>query len=169
MTGDPALEQRFLSLLNANLGALGRLAGSYTRTPTERDDLLQDIALALWLALPRFRGESSERTFLFRIAQNRCIDHISRRKPTESLDELEFDPPDMGKPVDTVLGEAQQSRQLVVAIHRLPMTYRQVIVLALEDMDYREIATVLGISETNVGVRLNRARAMLRDLIGERP
>lgn len=164
---DHAREQRFLALLNANLGALGRLASSYAGSTGERDDLLQEIALALWQALPRFRGESSERTFLFRIAHNHCINHIVRRRPTESLQQLELDPADNARPVDQMLSAAQESSRLVAAVRRLPLIQREVVVLALEDMDYAEIAAVLGISETNVGVRLNRARASLRKLMGE--
>jgi RNA polymerase sigma-70 factor (ECF subfamily) len=55
------------------------------------------------------------------------------------------------------------------AVRRLPLIQRQVVVLALEDLDYAEIGAVLGISENNVGVRLNRARASLRKLMGECP
>jgi len=166
---DPAREQRFLTLLKANLPALGRLAGSYAGSTGERDDLLQEIALALWQALPRFRGECSERTFLFRIAHNRCINHIARRRPMESLQAMELDPADDARPIEMSLGQAQDSARLLQAVQRLPLIQRQVIVLALEDMDYQEIASVLGISETNVGVRLNRARTTLKRLMGERP
>ncbi len=163
----PDRERRFLALLNANLPALGRLAGSYVRNNAEREDLLQDIALALWQALPRFRGESSERTFLFRIAHNHCIDHITRRRPMASLQELQIDPADGAAPIETRLNEQQDSVRLTEAVRQLPMIQRQVVVLALEDMDYAEIAQVLGITENNVGVRLNRARATLRGLMGE--
>ena len=166
---DPAREQRFLTLLKANLPALGRLSGSYAGSTGERDDLLQEIALALWQALPRFRGECSERTFLFRIAHNRCINHISRRRPMESLQAMELDPADDARPIELALGQAQESARLLQAVQRLPLIQRQVIVLALEDMDYQEIASVLGISETNVGVRLNRARTSLKRLMGENP
>ena len=164
---DTAREARFLALLNANLPALGRLAGSYAGSTGEREDLLQEIALALWQALPRFRGESSERTFLFRIAHNHCINHIVRRRPVTSLEELELDPVDESRPVDAALDGAQTSANLQAAIQRLPLIQRQVVTLALEDLDYAEIAAVLGISENNVGVRLNRARASLRKLMGE--
>ena len=164
---DSAREARFLALLNANLPALGRLAGSYAGSTGEREDLLQEIALALWQALPRFRGESSERTFLFRIAHNHCINHIVRRRPVSSLDELELDPVDESRPVDATLDQAQASANLQAAIQRLPLIQRQVVTLALEDLDYAEIAAVLGISENNVGVRLNRARTTLRKLMGE--
>jgi RNA polymerase sigma factor (sigma-70 family) len=164
---DPDRETRFLALLNANLAALGRLAGSYAGSTGEREDLVQDIALALWQALPRFRGESSERTFLFRIAHNHCIDHITRRRPVSSLQELELDPVDGARSIETTLTDQQDSARLMDAVRRLPMIQRQVVSLALEDMDYAEIAAVLGISENNVGVRLNRARAGLRKLMGE--
>lgn len=166
---DPDRERRFLALLNANLPALGRLAGSYVRSSAEREDLLQDIALALWQALPRFRGESSERTFLFRIAHNHCINHITRRRPMASLQELELDPPDGNTSIEASLHQQQDSARLTEAVRQLPLIQRQVVVLALEDMEYAEIAQVLGITENNVGVRLNRARAALRKLMGERP
>jgi len=166
---DPDRERRFLQLLNANLPALGRLAGSYTRSSSEREDLLQDIALALWQALPRFRGDCSERTFLFRIAHNHCIDHITRRRPMASLQELEMDPPDGEPSIEARVRGEQDSARLIEAVRQLPLIQRQVVVLALEDMDYAEIAQVLGITENNVGVRLNRARATLRKLMGESP
>ncbi|RYG68068.1 hypothetical protein EON77_15875, partial [bacterium] len=60
--------ERFEALLAANRPALARLAASYATSPADRDDLLQEIAMGLWLALPTFRAECSERTFLFRIA-----------------------------------------------------------------------------------------------------
>jgi RNA polymerase sigma factor (sigma-70 family) len=166
---DPDRERRFLALLNANLPALGRLAGSYAGTGAEREDLVQDIALALWQALPRFRGESSERTFLFRIAHNHCIDHITRRRPMASLQEMELDPVDGSRSIEASLSNEQESARLMAAVRQLPLIQRQVVILALEDMDYAEIGAVLGITENNVGVRLNRARATLRKLMGESP
>src|SRR6185295_15457086 len=73
-------EHHFDRLVVANGPALTRLAASYTNTLSDRDDLLQEIATALWQALPRFRGECSERTFLFRIAHNRAIAHLARSR-----------------------------------------------------------------------------------------
>jgi RNA polymerase sigma-70 factor (ECF subfamily) len=162
-----ARRERFESLLAANRPALARLAASYATSPADRDDLLQEIAMGLWLALPGFRAECSERTFLFRIAHNRCISHIARRRPQVSLDELEMDPMDQREGPDTGVSRAQQTERLQAAVRRLPLTYRQVIVLLLEDLDYRQIAEVLGISETNVGARLTRARGLLRGQLGE--
>jgi RNA polymerase sigma-70 factor (ECF subfamily) len=159
-----ALEEQFRRLLSANSAALGRLANSYTRTSTDRDDLLQDIALAIWQALPRFRGECTERTFLFRIAHNRAITHITKHRPA-LVDDENLEMPDPRPNPEAGFSREQQTSRLFDAIHRLPIAYRQVLTLALEDMTYPEIGEVLGISESNVGVRLNRARQMLRQML----
>jgi RNA polymerase sigma factor (sigma-70 family) len=156
------LEQRFAALMNAEGAALTRLAASYARGSDDRDDLFQDIAVAIWQALPRFRGECSERTFLFRIAHNRGIAHIARRRPLmiESGEDLELrdDRPDP----EQSLSAEQQRQRLLNAVLKLPVGYRQVVTLALEGMSYQEIGDILGIAESNAGARLTRARQMLR-------
>jgi len=160
------LEARFESLLAENRASLSRLAFSYTNTAADREDLLQDIALALWQALPSFRGECSERTFVYRIAQNRALSALARRRPAASaIDDL---PPDPAPLVETTLAQQEESNHLAVAVRRLPLPYRQVVVLMLEGLEYGEIAQVLGISESNVGVRINRARPLLRQNLGGR-
>ena len=164
-----ALEERFAALLRQNRAALSRLAASHTRSASDRDDLLQDIAVALWLALPRFRGECAERTFLFRIAHNRCISYVVRRRELTSLDDRVGEIPDPAPGIEAQLSDVQQSQRLLHGIRQLPLAYRQVVVLALEGLDYREMAEVLGISDSNVGVRLNRARALLKERLGESP
>jgi RNA polymerase sigma-70 factor (ECF subfamily) len=162
------LERRFDRLLAANGGALTRLSASYTNTTSDRDDLMQEIALAIWQALPRFRGECSERTFLFRIAHNRAIAHLARRRtrPAGAADEIEVCDP--APDPESGLSRQQESARLRQAVHRLPVAYRQVVVLVLEGLEYREVAEVLGISETNVGARLTRARQMLRGALEAR-
>jgi RNA polymerase sigma factor (sigma-70 family) len=156
------LEQRFTALMESEGAALARLAASYAREPDDREDLFQDIAVAIWRALPRFRGECSERTFLFRIAHNRGIAHIARRRlPTlETREDLEVR--DASPDPEQSLSAEQEGRRLRAAVLGLPVGYRQVVTLALEGMSYAEIADVLGIAESNVGARLTRARQVLR-------
>jgi RNA polymerase sigma factor (sigma-70 family) len=160
------LEASFATLLQAHERPLGRLAASYVRTPGEREDLLQDILLAIWRALPRFRGECSERTFVFRIAHNRAITYLSKRAPvTVGVDE-EMDLADAMSNPENALAQNEHGRFLLEAIRRLPVGYAQVVTLTLEGLSYAETADVLGISETNVGARLTRARQMLRKRLG---
>jgi RNA polymerase sigma-70 factor (ECF subfamily) len=162
-----ALESALDRMLADNGPALRRLAASYANS-SDREDLLQEIAIAVWRALPGFRGECSERTFLFRIAHNRCITHISRRRPTVSLDDTQIEPEDPSPGTEAALSQVQERERLLRAVRRLPMIYREVTVLVLEGLDYGAIAEIVGISESNVGVRLNRARRQLKTLIEEK-
>jgi len=163
------LEARFESLLREHGPALSRLASGYERVPARREELLQEIALAVWQALPRFRGDCAERTFVYRIAHNRCLTHMMRRKPAPvSLDEThEIPDPVPGPDRAAVAGDLREA--LMAAVRDLPLPFRQVIILVLEDLSHAEIAEVLGITENNVAVRLNRARRALREAMGEKP
>jgi RNA polymerase sigma-70 factor (ECF subfamily) len=115
--------------------------------------------------LPSFRGECSERTFVFRVAHNRGLSYLSRRRlDTADVDEM-FDPPAATPNPEQALSTDQQGQRLSEAVHRLRVAYRQVVTLTLEGLSYREVAEVLGISESNVGARLTRARQILRRLL----
>ena len=156
--------ETFDRILTEHGAAISRVAASYAPTPADRDDLAQEIAVALWQALPRFRGECSERTFVFRVAHNRAVSHLARRRVHDPLpEEVRDHAPDP----ETGLLSGQRSEALLRAVRRLPLVYRQVAMLALEGLDNGEIADVLGISGNNVGVRMNRGRQMLRRLMEE--
>lgn len=167
-----ALEEQFDRILGEHGSAISRLAFSYEAVASVHEELVQEIALAIWRALPHFRGECSERTFVFRIAHNRGLSHACRRKPApQPLDELgeseePADPrPDPGEQAERI----HQRAQLMSAIQSLPLLHRQVIVLMLEGLSHAEIAGVMGITENNVAVRLNRARRDLQDALGVTP
>jgi RNA polymerase sigma factor (sigma-70 family) len=162
-----AFEERFRTLLDGHAPALARLAASYTRSASDRDDLLQDIAMAVWRALPGFRGDCSERTFLFRIAHNRCLTYLSKHRATVPLDDEGIDREDPAPTTEHQISLEQERHRLVAAVRRLPLIYRQAITLILEGLSYKELAEVLGISESNVGVRLNRARNLLKTFLEE--
>jgi len=167
-----ALEEQFDRMLREHGAGISRLASSYEAVPSTREELVQDIALAIWQALPHFRGECSERTFVFRIAHNRSLTHAWRHKtvhqPLDDLEESE-QPIDPRPHPEEQAAQTLQRARLMAAIHSLPMTHRQMIALMLEDFSHAEIADVLGITENNVAVRLNRARKALKDALGVRP
>jgi RNA polymerase sigma factor (sigma-70 family) len=155
-------EEWFNRLVRVHGAALSRLAGSYTRSARDAEDLGQDIWLAIWSALPQFRGESSERTFLFRIAHNRGLAHMARRRLPLVEPEAPVEPLDSRPNPEVALAETEREGRLLAAVRQLPLAYRQVVTLALEGLSYEDMATVLGLTESNVGVRLTRARQLLR-------
>ena len=161
-----ALEQQYDRILHENGAALRRVAASYEADPSRREDLFQEVCLALWQALPRFRGECSERTFAFRIAHNRGLSHGWRsRTSAAELAEAEAVPDPRQSPEAEVQEEERRSR-LRAAVRSLPPMARQVVVLSLEGLGHKEIGEVLGLTENNVAVRLSRARKLLRQALG---
>lgn len=142
---------------------LSRIAGSYEADASRRQDLLQDISLALWKALPRWRGEASLRTFVARVAHNRAIDSLASGRRHET--ELDEQHPDPGADPSHHAELHQRRRDLVGAVRSLALGQRQVVVLALEGFSQREIAQALGLEENTVTQRLSRARRLLRDAL----
>jgi RNA polymerase sigma-70 factor (ECF subfamily) len=150
----------------AELGpALVRVASSYERNPALRDELVQDILLAISRALPRLRDAARLKPFVFRIAHNKGVDHVARHAGDPPMEDI---PEQLarsdGSPEDDLIRK-QRAERLARAVRALDLPYRQVITLLLEDLSYGEIADALGISLSNVGVRVSRAKALLRSLL----
>lgn len=139
-----------------------RIAVSYEADAGAAEELVQDIHFALWLALPSFRGQSSLRTFVARVATNRAVSHVRRSVRTPQAVEL---PDDLSAgeptPEHQAIATDQQAR-LIAAIQALPLSLRQVALLTLEGFARAEISEVLGISINAVAIRMSRARDVLR-------
>ncbi len=162
-------ERELSRLLAEHARPLERVAAAYARSAADREDLLQDIALALWQALPAFRGECSERTYVLRIAHNRAVSFLAKRGPVvEDVEDHQDDvASSTGKNPAIVYERKERGSRLLAAVRALPLGHRQVITQLLEGLSHRDIAEVLGTSETNVAVRANRARAAMRALLEE--
>jgi RNA polymerase sigma-70 factor (ECF subfamily) len=167
MDGRATLDERYDGILRREGAALRRVAAAYEAEPARREDLFQEICLAIWQALPRFRGEASERTFVFRIAHNRGLTHRSRSRPAAAATELaEAESVADPRPgPESEAREVQRRERLRAAVLALELEPRQVISLTLEGLSPKEIAEVLGITENNVNVRLSRARRALRQVL----
>jgi len=162
-------ESQYLRLIEAHDATVRRLVASVERDHGRRQDLGQDIWLALWQALPSFRGDCAERTFVLRIVHNRAVSHIQhwKRRATEPL-EPDTPLPDRGASPERAAGDQQRQAHLQAAVAALPLGLKQAVVLMLEGLSHREIADVLGITENTVAVRLSRARATLTERLHPR-
>ncbi len=144
---------------------LRRLTVGYAETAPDRDDLFQEILAAIWKALPAFRGDASERTWVYRIAHNTAISASMRRhrRREDSLD-LGLAQASRETP-ESLFAESEQRRLLFAAIRALEDMDIQVVLLYLEELSNREIADVVGLSEGAVGARLTRLRSRLKETI----
>ena len=119
--------------------------------------------MAIFLALPRLTQPEKLKPFVFRIAHNRSLSHITRRIRERAHEETGIDA-DLPTPSqEQALIKAERGERLLEAIRQLSLPYRQVMTLILEDMSYEEIAETLGITVDNVGVRVNRAKKQLQE------
>ena len=161
----------FLRLMQQFEPALRRLAAAYFDREADRADLFQEIALALWQAIPRFRRESSERTWLYRIAHNvaiSCSAKTHRRARREEFLSEELEHPSAAAVAEQGLLLGEKRRALMDSIRRLAGADRQIILLHLEGLSYAEIEEVSGLSETAIATRLSRIRARLKEEIRKR-
>ena len=146
-----------------------RIAASYEADPSLREDLTQQILLAVWQALPSYRADASLKTFIAKVAQNRSISFVTkqvRQPPVAELPEkLEADMPN---PEESAI-EASERASLLEATRRLPMPQRQVIILVLEGFSYPEIAEMLDIAPNALALRLSRAKSALKSMLEHRP
>lgn len=163
MTLDPVdTETRFRDLIEAWGPAIARLCRGHEADPVRREELRQDVLLALWRALPSFRGESSLRTFVFRVAHNTALKHLRREVRDRSEpgvpDSLAEERTDPGRAID----RRRRREALLEGIRELPVVDRELVMLHLEGLSHAEVAEVAGLSASNVGTRLARIRDRLR-------
>jgi RNA polymerase sigma-70 factor (ECF subfamily) len=145
-----------------------KVARAYTLTGDECQDLAQEILLQAWRSLPKFEHRASAATWFYRVALHTAMNwqrkEKHRRSRQQSLLEVHFLATE-----DANTAEQAQRRetveQLYRAIHKLPKTDAALVLLYLDELSYREMAEVLGISESNVGVKLNRAKKALNELM----
>ena len=154
---------RFEDCLREYGPALWRVVATYAPPGPERDDLAQDVLVAVWQALPKFRGGSTAKTFVLRIAHNRCLSHAWQRAKRRSAgDDALAALPDPRPALDDHAASRQRVERLLRHLSTLPLGQRQVLSLALEGLSHAEIAAIAGITPENVAVRLGRARDALR-------
>lgn len=143
---------------------LSRVANSYEANHALQQELLQEIAVAVWQGLARFQGNSSLKTYILKIAHNRAVSHVAtsvKQIKGDDGEALETISADYEHNPDVAMEQSQKMSRLLEAVRQLGLPARQVVTLSLEGLSYEEIAEVCGLSTSNVGVILNRAKQSL--------
>jgi RNA polymerase sigma factor (sigma-70 family) len=143
-----------------------RMATVYERHPDRVDDLVQDIWIAVWQALPRLKDHTMLKSYIARITQNICVTHV-RRALVRQTQPLSDTLPDLAPAPDEAATHAIRLARLIETVRDLPENLKAVTSLYLEDMPVKDIAVALGISESNVSVRLHRAKSAIRLSLGD--
>ena len=142
-----------------------RIATSYEADSHLAEELVQEILLALWNALPTFRGDGSIGGFIARIATNRAVSHVRKAIRREQPGELSEQMASPGITPEAEVAALDERARLIAAVRSLPLAYRQAVLLTLEGLSGEEVAGVLGISSNAVAIRISRAKELLRTVM----
>ncbi|WNJ18177.1 sigma-70 family RNA polymerase sigma factor [Pontibacter sp. G13] len=157
-------QQAFTDLLDAHQGILIRMSRVYSRNESDRKDLFQEMVFQLWRAWPNYRGEAAASTWMYRVALNTALKFYSllRRKKDRSMElsAISFEPSHQDTPEQQVERDSQVDR-LYACISQLPEPDRTIVLMYLEELPYREIAQVTGLTENHVAVKMKRAKSKL--------
>jgi RNA polymerase sigma-70 factor, ECF subfamily len=163
-------EQQFLELINGNRPRILKVCRVYAWNAADRDDLYQEILFQIWRALPGLKQNIHANTWLYRIAINISISFVRRRAarggPATALDHEQLTHHIESRQTRDDGAEDQLAR-LYDAIAQLNEVEKALVTLFLEDFSYEEMAEVLGLSASNVGVMLHRAKKKLLTLMQE--
>ncbi len=158
------LENKFVKELQANQGIIHKICRAYTKGEVQHKDLFQEISIQLFKAYPKFKGESKFSTWMYRVAINTAISLYRKSKRQvktseifDNLKELEYKGYD-----DT---KDKQVDLLYQAINSLNDIEKALVLMYLEDKPYVEISQVLGITEVNARVKMNRAKTKLKNIL----
>ena len=162
------LSTDFSQVLKNHAALLGRVAATYEANFHLRQELLQEISLAVWQALEKFKGDSSVKTYILRVAHNKAITHVAyhaKQPRNDSYCEVGSPEPSQQTGSAEHLAHQQQVQIILKEVRKMPIQTRQVVTMSMEGLCYSEIADACGISISNAGVVLNRARKILMESI----
>lgn len=158
-------DRLFKRWLGEHKGLMFKVVRAYAASPEDQDDLFQEILLQVWSSIPAFRGHAKVSTWVYRVALNtafawkRADKKHRRRQPLIAANET--------RDLSSERPDAQRNREILNALYaeirKLPKVESSLVLLYLDGLSYREMADVLGISETNVGVKLNRTKKRLAE------
>ena len=155
-----SLEIDFARIVKEHKSTIYMVCYMFSKDEEEVADLFQDILVNLWKGFPKFRGDSSPKTWIYRVSLNTCIS-VERKKKRKG----ETVPLDMNINLyDDTAEDMKQVRMLQDRISRLGPFDRAIVLLWLENLSYDEIGAIVGITAKNVSVRLFRIKEQLRNM-----
>lgn len=154
----------FLKLTSENQGIIYKICNVYADNREDKEDLKQEIILQLWKSYPAFKGKSKFSTWMYRIAFNTAITNIRKSKQHPIIEALSGSELSLSEK-ENIDYLNEDINSLYKAIAKLKDVEKAIIMLYLEEKNYKEIGEIVGISEKNVSVRLVRSKEKLKKLM----
>ena len=152
------MEKEFTELLYRNQGIVHKICNLYFRNRSHKDDYRQELIIQLWKAYPKFSNKSKFSTWMYRVCLNAAIDILRKEKTQPKFTEYDTT---LGTITDHKKETSDNQEKLHQAINRLTDIDKAIITLYIDEYSYKEIAKIVGISETNTGVKINRIKSQI--------
>lgn len=152
-------EKQFLDLIDQHQGIIHKICRVYRDTKEDREDLFQEIVFQLWKSVHTFNGNAGFSTWMYRVALSTAIVAFRKKRPTILYK------PVLPEEPEYLQDQQDRSEQLFHALKKLNDEEKAIITLYLEELSYREIANITGITENNVGVKLNRIKNKIQHFL----
>ncbi len=154
-------DHEFLKVLHLHQGIIHKVCRLYRDGKEDQEDLFQEITYQLWKAWLTFRGEAKITTWMYRIALNTAIASFRKKKPVIEYTSIL---PDVTQE-DQNEEQIERQEKLLRVLKQLDDSEKAIVTLYFEELSYKQIAEVIGITENNVGVRLNRIKNKIQKLL----
>lgn len=153
------MENKFIELLYQNQGIVHKICNLYFGNRLEKEDYQQELIIQLWKAFPSFKSESKFSTWMYRVCLNAAIDILRKEKTQPQF--VKFDFSETNKVADISDELTSNQEKLFQVINKLSPIDKAMITLYLDEFSYKEIAEIIGISESNTGVKINRIKLLI--------
>ena len=155
-----SLKEEFLEILSNYQGILHKVSLVYFKTKPDREDNLQEIIYQLWKSFPSIKNHNSIGSWIYAVSINTSLSRVKKMSRVEYRETI----PELSDKSDIIEKiSINESLQLLLnAIYNLDEVDKSIMLLYLEEKSYDEIAEIIGISKSNVGVRINRAKELLK-------
>ena len=159
-------KEQFIGILKEHKRLLYRVVYLYCRDSEDRKDLEQEIIIQLWKSLKNYNQEFKLSTWIYKIALNVAITYyrrdVKRKETNEPYDESIFQ---IAEEEDDAEESINKRELLYKVINKLDELNKAIIILYLDDKSYKEISEIIGLTETNVGTKINRIKSKLKESI----
>lgn len=153
------MEKEFTELLYQNQGIVHKICSLYFCNRTDKEDYKQELIIQLWKAFPSFNHQSKFSTWMYRVCLNASIDILRKEKSQPKL--IKIDNHNIEPSVQPNSDIEDNKERLYHAINKLSEIDKAIITLYLDEFSYKEIAEIIGISESNTGVKINRIKSLI--------
>lgn len=156
-------KDRFTDVIKKNQGLIFKVATLYTNSLEDREDLYQEIVFQLWKSFDTFNEQSKLSTWMYRVAMNTAIYNLKSSKRKVNTIPIDFQTERFADVLDKT--EEERIKVLYEQIQRLSLLEKGLILLYLEDKSHQEIASIIGITTSNVGTKIARIKERLKTQI----